>query len=73
MEENSESTEFLKKMAMIATAIQESVKGKGSVIFEVDFQTFQELIRHVGAEYEFGKDEFKIDISGTDFIFILDK
>ena len=41
MEENTESSEFLVKLALIASAVQESTKGRATVIYEVGLQEFQ--------------------------------
>ena len=73
MEENKESTEFLGKLAMIADASQTLFKGKVTIILELPLEEFETAL----STFDTGKDkdaeQFKVDISGTDFIFILDK
>ena len=73
MEENTESSEFLVKLALIASAVQESTKGRATVIYEVGLQEFQDVIYSVNGEFSLGDERFKVEISGTDFIFILYK
>jgi hypothetical protein len=73
MAENTKSDEFLSKLAIIADASQTLLKGKVTIIFELPLEEFETTL----ATFNTGKDneaeQFKVDISGTDFIFILDK
>ena len=71
MAENQESSELLTKLALIAEGSQNLFTGKASVIFELREQEYYRVISEIEGDYD--KDSFKIDISGTDFIFILDK
>jgi len=71
MAEDKEGTELLGKLAIIADASQTLFNGKASVIFELKEQEYYHVIANVDGNYD--SETFKIDISGTDFIFILDK
>jgi hypothetical protein len=71
MEQNNESTEFLGKLAMIADASQSLIKGKITLVFELSQPEFRMAISKFPSETE--EEKFKVEISGTDFIFILDK
>ena len=71
MAEDKEGTELLSKLAMIADASQNVFNGKASIIFELKEQEYYQVVSNVEGDYN--SETFKIDISGTDFIFILDK
>lgn len=71
MAENQESSELLTKLALIAEGSQNLFTGKASVIFELREQEYYRVISEIEGDYD--KETFKIEISGTDFIFILDK
>jgi hypothetical protein len=71
MAQDKEGTELLSKLAIIADASQNLFNGKASVIFELKEQEYFHVVANVDGNYN--SETFKIDISGTDFIFILDK
>lgn len=71
MAENQESSELLTNLALIAEGSQNLFTGKVSVIFELREQEYYRVVSEIEGDYD--KETFKIEISGTDFIFILDK
>lgn len=71
MAENQESSELLTRLALIAEASQNLFTGKASVVFELKEQEYYQVVSNIEGNYD--KETFKIEISGTDFIFILDK
>lgn len=73
MAEDKKSPEFLTKLAMIADASQALVDGKMTIVFQVQNPEFSEVLSKIEQKPDYTKEEFKIEISGTDFIFILDK
>ena len=73
MAENTEGNEFLTKLAMIADASQVIVKGKMTIVFQIENPDFSEIYMMVEEKPDYTKEEFKIEISGSDFIFMLDK
>lgn len=73
MAENTEGNEFLTKLAMIADASQVLVKGKITIVFQIENPDFSEIYMMVEEKPDYTKEEFKIEISGSDFIFMLDK
>jgi hypothetical protein len=74
MEENNESTEFLGKMAMISEACQEVFKGKTSIAVELNDDEFINVFLKFNPDFtKDNKEQFSVDISGTEFFFILDK
>jgi hypothetical protein len=71
MEENSKSIDgIVEKLALIVDATDDLFpEGKMAVVFqlnETDFKRVQDNFR----EIDRGHKEFKIDISGTEFIFL---
>jgi hypothetical protein len=73
MAENQKSVELLTKLAMITDAVQNTIEGKVSVIFEVKQQEYEKLYLQFENSLTEDNKQFKIDISGTDFIFLLDE
>lgn len=73
MAENTKGSEFLTKLAMIADAGQTLVDGKMTIIFECINPEYSEIINEIEEKPDYSKEQFKIEISGSDFIFILDK
>lgn len=62
----------LQKLALIADAIQETFTGKMTVIFELEEKEYKEMINHfreIDRQYK----HFSVDISGTEFHFILNE
>jgi hypothetical protein len=73
MEENTKSFEFLNKLALISEASSNIVNGKISVIYEVKKDEYIKIYRFFNSDYDETKTQFKVDISGSDFIFVLDE
>jgi len=73
MAETEKGAELLAKLAIITEAAQEAVNGKVSVVYEVDKKNFFELYSTFEKNLDASKTEFKVEISGTDFIFLLDE
>ena len=62
----------LEKLALIAESVQSLFMGKGTIIFELKEDEYRPIISHF-REIDRHHKQFSIDISGTDFIFILDE
>ena len=60
----------LEKLALIAESVQAMVSGKGTIIFELPKGEYASVINHF-REIDRQHKQFTIDISGTDFHFIL--
>jgi len=60
----------LEKLALIAESIQTIFKGKGTIIFELEKEEYKNVISHF-REIDRHHKQFSIDISGTEFHFIL--
>lgn len=73
MAENQKSVELLTKLAMITDAVQNTIDGKATVVFEVRQQEYEKLYLQFENKLIEENKQFKIDISGTDFIFLLDE
>lgn len=58
----------IEKLAEIADKLQNLHKGKMMVIFEMNKEQFQQAAKKMEVS---DKNKFTIDISGTDFIFLL--
>jgi hypothetical protein len=73
MEENKESFDgYLEKLALIADAVDELYSGKKGVVFQLDREEFikmRSLLK--GADED--REQFKIDISGVEFIYLLNE
>lgn len=72
MEKNQTNNRILVELAMIVDATQQVHRGKSTIIFEVDKTEFEETKKNlqISAQEE---DKFKIDISGTEVIYLLTK
>jgi len=70
METNSKNAGLLTQLAMIVDAAQKTHRAKPTIIFEVDKTEFEEIkkVLQINPEVE---DKFKIEISGTEIIYIL--
>lgn len=73
MAENKESIEFLGRLALMTEASQQLFAGKMSVVFELREIEYRNVISMLEKEYNPDNKQFKVDISGTDFIFLLDE
>lgn len=62
----------LEKLAIIADACQNVFIGKATMIFELKKDEYRKVINHF-REIDRHHKQFSIDISGTEFHFILDE
>jgi hypothetical protein len=60
----------LEKLALIAESVQTIFQGKTTIVFELDKKEYKRVINHF-REIDRGHKQFSIDISGTEFHFIL--
>jgi hypothetical protein len=73
MEENKNNTfGEIEKLALIAESVQTLFSGKGTIIFELPKGEYNSVINHF-REVDRHHKQFSIDISGTEFHFILDE
>lgn len=62
----------LEKLAIIAESVQTLFEGKGTIIFELEKNEYKSVISHF-REIDRHHKQFSIDISGTEFHFVLDE
>ena len=73
MEENKDNTfGTIEKLALIAESVQTLFSGKGTIVFELPKGEYSSVINHF-REVDRHHKQFSIDISGTEFHFILDE
>jgi hypothetical protein len=73
MAENKNNTfGEIEKLALIAESVQTLFSGKGTIIFELPKGEYSSVINHFREIDRYHK-QFSIDISGTEFHFILDE
>jgi hypothetical protein len=73
MEENKNNTfGTIEKLALIAESVQTLFSGKGTIIFELPKGEYNSVINHF-REVDRHHKQFSMDISGTEFHFILDE
>jgi flagellar basal body P-ring protein FlgI len=60
----------LEKLALIAESLQTLFDGKATVVFELEQKEYKEVISHF-REIDRHHKQFSIDISGTEFHFML--
>ena len=73
MEENKNNTlGTIEKLALIAESVQTLFSGKGTIIFELPKGEYNSVISHF-REVDRHHTQFSMDISGTEFHFILDE
>jgi hypothetical protein len=60
----------LEKLALIAESCQSIFSGKGTIVFELPIGEYKSVINHF-REIDRHHKQFSIDISGTEFHFIL--
>jgi hypothetical protein len=73
MEENKDNSfGTIEKLALIAESVQSLFSGKGTIIFELPKGEYTSVISYF-REVDRHHKQFTIDISGTDFHFILDE
>ena len=71
MEENKNNTfGEIEKLALIAESVQTLFSGKGTIIFELPKGEYKSVINHF-REIDRHHTQFSMDISGTEFHFIL--
>jgi hypothetical protein len=71
MEENKNNTlGTIEKLALIAESVQTLFSGKGTIIFELPIGEYTNVINHF-REVDRHHKQFSIDISGTEFHFII--
>lgn len=66
---NSDSRK-IEKLALIAESLQNLFQGRSTVIFELENEEYSEMISYF-REIDRHHKEFSIDMSGTEFHFIL--
>ena len=73
MEENLKSIDgIIEKMALISDAVDNIFpNGKKVIVFELKLEDFKKVQNNF-REIDRGHKQFKIDISGVEFIFLLD-
>jgi hypothetical protein len=69
-EDKDTSPRELEKLALIAESVQTMFSGKGTIIFELPKGEYTSVINHF-REIDRNHKQFSIDISGTEFHFIL--
>lgn len=60
----------LEKLALIAESVQTLFEGKATVVFELQKNEYKDILAHF-REIDRHHSQFSIDISGTEFHFIL--
>jgi len=71
MEENKNTDiGIIEKLALIAESVQTLFSGKGTIIFELPIGEYTSVINHF-REVDRHHKQFSIDISGTEFHFVL--
>jgi hypothetical protein len=73
MAENKKSPEFLKKLAVLTDEIQNTFDSKATLVLELKENDFRRVILEFEDVPDPNQKQFKIDISGMDFIFLLDE
>jgi hypothetical protein len=72
MGENKKDFGVLSDLAEIADKLDKTYRGRKTVIFELDKEEYQSTI-NMFREIDRQNDKFKVDISGIEFIYILNK
>lgn len=62
---------YLEKLALIADAVDVLHNGKKAIVFELKKDELQEVKKLINSKDE--NNQFKIDISGIEFIFLLNE
>lgn len=71
-ENKTDSLGELEKLALIADSLQQMFKGKTMVVVESKEEEYKRMISHF-REIDRHHNRFTIEISGTDFVFMLDE
>jgi hypothetical protein len=69
-EDKKDDLGILEKLALIADSVQVLFSGKGTIVFELPKGEYTSVINHF-REIDRHHKQFTIEISGTDFHFIL--
>ena len=69
METNSKNSGLLTQLAMIVDAAQKTHRAKPTIIFEVDRTEFEEIKKVLQIDPK-QEERFKIEISGTEIIYL---
>lgn len=69
-EDKKDDLGTLEKLALIAESVQTLFSGKGTIVFELPKGEYTSVINHF-REIDRHHKQFTIEISGTDFHFIL--
>lgn len=70
MDENKKDIGILNDLASVADILQKNYRGQGTVVLELDRFDFDKAIRSF-EQVDLRSNKFKIDISGTEFIYLL--
>lgn len=70
MDEDKKNNGILSGLAEVADKLQSYYRGQVTVILELDRYDYDKAIRSFD-QVDLRNDKFKIDISGTEFIYIL--
>jgi chaperonin cofactor prefoldin len=73
MAENKKSPQFLKKLATLTDEIQTQLTAKATLVLELKYNDFRRVLLEFEDVPDADVKEFKVDISGMDFIFLLDE
>ena len=71
-ENKSDTFGEIEKLALIAESVQTMFSGKGTIIFELPRGEYNSVLNHF-REIDRHHKQFSIDISGTEFHFILNE
>ena len=71
-ENKSDTFGEIEKLALIAESVQTMFSGKGTIIFELPKGEYKSVLNHF-REIDRHHKQFSIDISGTEFHFILNE
>jgi hypothetical protein len=72
MDENKESVGILERLALLGDSAESIFRGKTTIVFQLKGFEFDAIRRDLKID-DSDTREFKVDISGTDFIFLLDE
>ena len=71
METNNKSARILNELAEVTDKLQNLFEGKTTVVFELQEGVYNSVLTELNGMV-ITNNQFKIDISGTDFIFLKD-
>jgi hypothetical protein len=73
MAENKKSPEFLKRLATFTDEVESIFNAKTTLILELKENDYRRVVLELEDVPDPNQKQFKIEISGTDFIFLLDE